>query len=144
MHKGCHVCKPQVKSNAKTNTSFLSSLLIIIIPKCPFCVMAYSSALTVCGGQSVYLHQNNWVSYIPLVLSLIILYILIRNYKDGRTIVAIAMAITGSVLLLLVHQLMLPPNFYHIGSTLLFLSIWLNGSLLSLLANLRRRFKAAY
>ena len=141
MNKGCHTCKAQSKSNTKTSMSFLSSLLIIILPKCPFCVMAYSSVLTVCGGQSVYMNHNNWVSYIPLLLSMVILFILVRNYKDSRTIYAIILAVTGAGLLLLVHQLVISPQFYHLGSFLLFFSIWLNGSLFSLISNLQQRIK---
>ena len=141
MNKSCHTCITQSKSNAKTRMSFLSSLLIIVLPKCPFCVMAYSSVLTVCGGQSVYMNHNNWVSYIPLLLSMVILFILVRNYKDSRTIYAIILAATGAVLLLLVHQLVIGPEFYHLGSFLLFFSIWLNGSLFSLISNLQQRIK---
>ena len=91
--------------------------------------MAYSSVLTVCGAKSIYLAENNWVSYIPFALTLTILYILIRNHRGMRTYVAIAIALVASAILLLVHQLILPPNLYNLGTLLLFLAIWLNGSL---------------
>ena len=141
MSKVCTKCKSQSKLNTALQPSFLGSLLIVIIPKCPFCVMAYSSAITMCGGKSLYLAQNNWISYVPLLLSLVIIYILVKNYKDQRTLMAIGLAVSGSTLLVLVHQTIVGPVFYNLGAILLFSAIWLNGSLLSFISQTRKWVK---
>ena len=141
MEKACTKCTSQRKRNLTLQPSFLGSLLIVIIPKCPFCIMAYSSALTMCGGKSIYLAQNNWLSYVPLLLSVLMIYILIRNYKGQRTRFAIGLAVAGAALLLLVHQLTISPAFYNLGAILLFFAVWLNGSLLSFVREMTRRLK---
>lgn len=141
MEKVCTKCKSQRKDNLVLKSSFLSSLLIVILPKCPFCIMAYSSALTMCGGKSVYLAQNNWVSYIPLALSMVILYILARNNKGQRTFAAIGVAVAGISILVMVHQVLLSPGYYNLGAFLLFFAVWLNGSFLSFVSQINRWFK---
>ena len=141
MEKVCTKCKSQRKDNLALKSSFLSSLLIVILPKCPFCIMAYSSALTMCGGKSIYLAQNNWVSYIPLVLSMVILYILVRNNKGQRTFAAIGAAVLGISILVMVHQVQLSPGYYNLGAFLLFFAVWLNGSFLSFVRQINRWFK---
>ena len=141
MNKSCNRCTSHTRFKTRSQVPFISSLLIIIIPKCPFCIMAYSSAITMCGGKSIYMAQNNWISHIPLLLSILILYLLIRNYKDQRTIFAILFAVMGFVLLMLVHRYILISDFYNLGAVFLIFSIWLNGSLLSFVSNLSTRIK---
>ncbi len=142
MDQTCTKCKSQSKLNLKLKSSFMSSLLIIVIPKCPFCVMAYSSAVTMCGGKSLYMSQNNWISYIPLILSAVILYILVRNYRGQRTLAALVLAAFGSAMLIAVHQLAISSSFYNLGAALIIFAIWLNGSLLSFVSNLKNRIES--
>ena len=141
MNQTCTKCTVQNKPVKKFQASFWSTLLIILIPKCPMCVMAYSSVITVCGGKSIYTAQNNWISFIPMVLSVLILFLLIKNYKDTRTVIAISLAAVGSLMLILVHQLVLTPDFYNPGAFLLFFSVWLNGSFLSFVSNVKSWIK---
>ena len=133
--KQCH--KTQNKLFRFKNTSYLSAILVIIIPNCPFCVMAYSSAITMCGGPDMYLESNNWVSYIPLFLSAFILGVILYNNRGIRTFYAFLVALTGFLLILLSHQLMIPAEFFNWGTMLLFLAIWMNSSLLSFLETVK-------
>lgn len=131
MPEGCNKCNSRAPARKTTSLSIWSTLLIVLLPKCPLCVMAYSSALTICGGESIYMQSNNWLSFFPIALALVIVGLIARNYRGGRTLVALGLAGLGSVAILLVHQLILPPLFYDLSAALLFLAIWLNGSMFS-------------
>ena len=134
-------CHPTKKVNRSSSTSLFSTVVLIILPKCPFCIMAYSSAITICGGTDMYLMSNNWVSYVPLVLALFINLMLLFNWRGQRTLYALMIAIVGFTLISLTHQLVLSPVFYDLGAVLLLMSIWLNSSLISLLDKLRRKLR---
>ena len=82
-------CHPSKNCNEARSASVLSTFLLIILPKCPFCIMAYSSAITICGGPDMYFISNNWVSYVPLFLALFINLMLLLNWRGQRTILAI-------------------------------------------------------
>ncbi len=144
MSHSCKKCSDSGKRVKATGSSWVSAVLIIIIPKCPFCIMAYSSAITMCGGPDMYMQGNNWVSYIPIFLAVFIIVMLLLNYRDVRTKYAIAMAFIGLIFVLLTHQTILTSTFYYYGTVLLMFSIWLNGSLFSLLRKLKSKsfFKA--
>ena len=131
-------CYSSKKINKASSASVLSTFLLIILPKCPFCVMAYSSAITICGGPDMYLTSNNWVSYVPLVLALFINLMLLLNWRGERTVNALIVAMIGFTFLLLTHQLILSSGFYNLGAVLLLLGIWLNGSLISILNKIRK------
>ncbi len=111
-------------------SSWLSALLVIIIPKCPFCVMAYSSAITICGGSDMYFSENNWVSFIPVVMAALIVLFIMLNHRGNRTYYAMTVAFAGFVMVALTHQLVIDPAFYNVGATILFGAIWMNGSFL--------------
>ena len=121
--------------------SFISAFLILILPKCSICVMAYSSAIALCGGDFFYHQSNNWVSYIPLFLAVSICLMILGNWRGQRSYFALLLAISGTVLIVLAHQLILTSIFYDIGTALLFLGIWFNSNLLHVIQWLREYFK---
>ena len=131
-------CHPSKNFNKAGSASVLSTFLLIILPKCPFCVMAYSSAITICGGPDMYLMSNNWVSYVPLFLALFINLMLFLNWRDQRTLLALTVAMIGFAILLLTHQLILPSDLYNLGVGLLFMGIWLNGSFISIFKKIKK------
>ena len=134
-------CHPTKKVNRSSSTSLFSTVVLIILPKCPICIMAYSSAITICGGNDMYLRSNNWVSYVPLVLAFFINLMLLFNWRGQRTLYALMIAMVGFTLISLTHQLVLSPVFYDLGAVLLLMSIWLNSSLISFLDKLRRKLR---
>jgi hypothetical protein len=138
----CGNCKSATKNKLSTSGSFLSAVLVILIPKCHLCVMAYTSAITMCGGPSMYMHSNNWMSYIPLVLGLFIVGIIQWNYKGVRSAIATGLAVIGFLLILFTHQLVIAPEFYYWGTGLMFTAIWLNSNMLSFVSFLWSTFKA--
>jgi hypothetical protein len=134
----CHTTK---KIKRSSSVSLLSTFLLIILPKCPFCIMAYSSAITICGGPDMYLMSNNWVSFVPLVLALFISVMLLLNWRGRRTFNALLVALMGFALILLTHQLILSSGFYNLGAMLLLMSIWLNGSFISILNKIMSKLR---
>ena len=134
-------CHPTKKVNRSSSASLFSTVVLIILPKCPICIMAYSSAITICGGTDMYFRSNNWVSYVPLVLAFFINLMFLFNWRGQRTLYALTIAMVGFTLISLTHQLVLSPIFYDLGAVLLLMSIWLNSSLISLLNKFRRKLR---
>lgn len=123
-------CKSKQKS-LKTTRSFpyLTGLLIAILPKCPFCVLAYSSAITMCGSASP-AHTPEWTSYVSIFLAALTCVFLLLNYRGTRTIVALMSVVLGGGLILwseLVSGLIQP---YYWGTFFLLMGVWINGSFL--------------
>lgn len=137
MPSHCKKCNSTRKVYTFRNSSFFSAILIILLPKCPFCIMAYSSAITICGGQDIYMSSNNWVSYIPLVLAAIVFIMIVLNQKGMRTWIAAVITLISIFLIVLSHQLILPADFYNVGGVGLLISVWINGNLLSFISQMR-------
>ncbi|MDW3192387.1 MAG: hypothetical protein R8G66_08480 [Cytophagales bacterium] len=93
--------------------------------------MAYSSAITICGGQDIYMNSNNWVSFIPLVLSVVVLGMIFLNQRGIKTWIALLIALLSATLIVLSHQLIVPSTFYNVGGIGLLMAAWLNGNLWS-------------
>jgi len=140
MRTDCKKCYSFRRLSAYRGTSYISTLLIILIPKCPFCIMAYTSAITMCGAQDLYLNSNNWVSYIPLLLSGVIITMIMLNNRGVRTIFSGVIAFVGFLMILFTHQLFLPANFYNWGTILLVVAIWTNSNFMAFVAGLKNMF----
>lgn len=138
MSNDCNSCTTTKSTRISTGSSIVSALMVVIIPKCPICVMAYTSAVTMCGGPDMYLAENNWISYIPLLMSVLIIGLICYNHKGWRTWIALFIALIGASSIFLTHQLVLAGNFYHVGTILLFLAIWFNSNFISFLNELKR------
>ncbi len=115
-------------SSARTGLTILSGIIIAILPKCPFCVLAYGSALTLCSGAKIYQHAPNWASYISIALAILTLGLILWNYKGRRTLAAAAMIIAGSVLLIDSELRTGELTTYYWGVAFLLIGVWVNGS----------------
>lgn len=109
--------------------SLLSGVLIAIIPKCPLCIFAYSSAITMCSGAK--LQEESFLNvdwfYINLFLSIVTLSLILFNYKGKKTWIAATLAIAACSMLLLL-DLASSPVLYYLSCALLFIAVWMNGS----------------
>lgn len=126
-------CKCTQSKVNPVKVSWWSTFLIVILPKCPFCIMAYSSAITMCGGPAMYVSENNWVSYMPIALALVVVLMIALKFRDFRTYFALAFSLMGTLLVILTHQTIIEAIFYYLGTALLIFGIWTNGSLFSIL-----------
>lgn len=125
----CPGGKNKKQSNLK-KTPFLLGLLIAILPKCPFCILAYSSALTLCNGSNFYMHQSGWTSWISIFLAAFTLAMVLINYRGRRTLAAAGLILLGSALITRAELYTGQLQLYYGGVALLFAGIWANGSFL--------------
>lgn len=107
--------------------SFVSSALIIILPKCPFCVAAYSGAIL------MFFNIENQV-LVPFFfhgkpfLGFTIILLILLNYTKEKSKIALSISITSFITLLLVNyaNIRLVPNWI-IYTGFLF-AVWYNGN----------------
>jgi hypothetical protein len=109
---------------------------MLILPKCPFCVVAYSSAVALCGVSGTIsasgthdpfthtLHQSGWAAYLALAISVILAsgILLTRQLrKDSRLlyILTSAFALFGTLVVAVGVFNPGAMNGYFFGVTLL-------------------------
>ncbi len=124
---------PSCKKNCqrlqiKKSFSWLPAIFIAIIPKCPFCIMAYSGALTLCTGTKIYPHADTTTSYISIGLAAFVLFSILYNYKGSKTKYALLFTCIGTLLLLTSQFYWISEPLYYAGVSFLFFGIWYNGS----------------
>ena len=142
------ICSCKKQANIKKPVSqqklpFFLSLIIAILPKCPFCIFGYTSALAMCSGTTIESHKaGNAVAYLPLVLATFVVVSLLMNFKGRRTWYALGLALFGTLLInwsaLWSGNLMA----YFSGAFFLFLSIFINGSFAFFWRNLKQKLSS--
>jgi small-conductance mechanosensitive channel len=126
-------CKTKFVSAKKVEAtsgsmSFLSTFLLIIIPKCPLCLTAYMSAM-------VLFFDIEYATLVPVllhtkpVMGLLIITMILINWKDKRTVVALVIAGLALTILVLKTYFALALSFpdWLIYTAFIF-SIWYNGN----------------
>ncbi|WP_224491619.1 hypothetical protein [Robertkochia flava] len=107
--------------------SFLSTALIIIIPKCPFCIAAYAGSLLLFFDIEIMALQPV-VDHGKPVLGLIIICLIAFNYNVKKSKVALGIAITAFAILLLATY----ANIHLLPEWLIYLAFffaaWYNGN----------------
>jgi len=128
-------------TQTKKKYGFFVGLLLAILPKCPFCIMAYSSTVVLCGKDILIENQQNHYSTLSIFLtaffcSLIIAGLLL-NFHGLRT--KYALVLSGLGILTILNSAIRNGglDLYYLGISVVFIAVWLNGSLISIL----RKFK---
>jgi hypothetical protein len=123
----CHAKKSTVSSVGVF--SFLPGVLIALIPKCPFCILSFTSAITVCSSKSLSAYSPHWTSFISIGFTLLTIIIVALNYKGVKTQLALVVTVAGSILVSYseLYSGLLQP--YYWGCSLLIMGVWMNGSL---------------
>ena len=128
---GC--CKTKLRTTQKVEAangsmSFLSTILLILIPKCPLCLTAYMSAM-------VLFFDIEYATLVPILLhtkpimGLLIITMILMNRKDKRTLIALVIsgiALTFLVLKTYFNTVALMPDWF-IYIAFIF-AIWYNGN----------------
>ena len=128
-------------TQTKKKYGFFVGLLLAILPKCPFCIMAYSSTVVLCGKDILIENQQNHYSTLSIFLtaffcSLIIAGLLL-NFHGKRTKYALVLSVLGILTILNSAIRNGGLDLYYLGISIVFIAVWLNGSLISIL----RKFK---
>lgn len=124
----CHCKKKYAVKKHNSVISTMASIIIVLLPKCSFCVLSYSSAIVLCSGITVSDHASSWTSWISISLSFITLLFTLLNFRGIRTIIASLFILVGSGFIFSAELINGQLGYYHFGTLLLLLGIWLNGS----------------
>jgi hypothetical protein len=133
-NKSCAPCKNSSKKVLfQKQTGVVAGILLALLPKCPFCYMAFSGTLMLCGNGSGMFTRT--FSSLPtqifsVTFCLLILLFIILNFRDKRTLYAIALAVVGSAMVIYSTTIAGGLMLYYSGVVMIFFSVWLNASLL--------------
>ena len=125
----CEAKKINTSSGMKANgvSSFLTTLLIILIPKCPLCIGAYAGAallfFDVEGSELA-----PYFVHIRPILGVMIVVLVLMNYRGQKTIVAATMSILALTFLLLSIYSKIEIFPMWLIYVVFVLSIWFNGN----------------
>ncbi len=120
--------------------SFLSTLLLILIPKCPLCLTAYMGAI-------VMFFDVEYSTLVPILLHTkpimggVIILMILLNRKDKRTIISLAIAAMALTLLVLktyFNTATLPDWVFYSAFTF---AVWYNGNFQYFIRFIRLRKK---
>lgn len=145
-NNGCGYCKQKGFAHTRQNGAALfGNFLLILLPKCPFCLLAYSSTLVLCSKEETVVasasHASAFTIGITALLCTIILATILFRYRDRRTLFALAFAGTGMALMLTSAAWGGGELLYYCGTVFIFAGIWINGSYFSFRKQLRNRIK---
>jgi uncharacterized membrane protein YczE len=119
-------CKKQQTRRVKNTLPIVLSVIIAILPKCPFCILGYSSVMTLCSGvHTTFLPSVG--GYFPIIISLVVVSSFFLNYKGQRTLVALFLAIVASLFIGVACFVNGGASLYYIGVMLLFAGVLYNG-----------------
>ena len=124
-------CNSRTKKEARNSSlSLLGGIGLALLPKCHFCILAYSSAVSVCGKGTYYDHSPEWTSFISIGLAALTLLFVLMNKRGKRTWYAVALVGLGIGLIGLSELYTGEKLHYFLGSGILILGVWINASFL--------------
>jgi hypothetical protein len=134
MNTDCSSCDMPSPKASKHGYGLMTGLLLALLPKCPFCIMAFTGTAVLCGEGSVVeisrTHNSLLTILVTGVLCLVTCMGIALNRRGNRTMYALAIAAAGiSMIMFSVIRSGGQPVYYG-GITLVFFAVWLNGSLL--------------
>lgn len=141
----CKPCKrKKTIKTGKKQLGLLTTVLLILLPKCPFCVMAYSGTIILCGKAGAVSELTSYSTssiFITLFFCLFVLLSIFFNYRDVRTKYAFLLAVAGSSMIMYSVSAGGGLPLYYTGVVIVFIGVWLNASLLYIIGRLTGRRK---
>ncbi len=132
MHPSCDHCHKQ-RNTVRPNLGTASWLLLALLPKCPFCIMAFTSTAMLCGEGVITTasrtHNSPLTIFITAILGLATLLAILFNRKGARIWYAMGLSVPGLAMILYSVIQNGGQQLYYAGIGLLFLGVWMNGSL---------------
>ena len=121
--------------------SIWSWLFIALLPKCPLCILSYSTAISLCGGKTLFQESVGWTSYIPIILASLVIASFIYNYKGEKTLAAIGIAVGACLIILYGEYYTKSITTYYWGVAALFFACWVNGSFAFFIKKFQKAFQ---
>ncbi len=132
MHNNCNHC-PDRQTAVRPKMGIASWLLLALLPKCPLCIMAFTSTAILCGEGAITnvsrTHNSPLTISITAVLGLMTLLAVVLNRKGIRTFYALGLSILGLAMVLFSVIRNGGQPLYYAGIAFIFLGVWMNGSL---------------
>jgi hypothetical protein len=140
-YNDCKPCRENVAFSGKKNyAAWLPGILLVALPKCPFCFMAFSSSMLLCGEGTIMETERIYQSTPTIMLSVLFCLTAIAGIllvrRDVRTFYALLLALAGTAMVVSSVAWGGGMPLYYAGSFLIFMGVWLNSSLLSVLGKL--------
>jgi hypothetical protein len=128
----CATCRKKPAITAKSY-GLLGGLFLALLPKCPFCVMAYSGTLMLCGKDSLTASTHTYTSVTTIVFTsffcLLTILSIYFNNRGVRTRNALLLSAVGVCLVFSSVLFFGGWTLYYTGVIILFAGVWLNGSM---------------
>lgn len=145
-NKDCHACTGSGwKKEVPARASIAGNLLLVLMPKCSFCVMAYTSTALLCTKDETIvassLHASPLTISITSILCLFILGGILLNRRGTRTWYALGVALAGMTMMVASVAWGGGEALYYAGNAAVFAGIWINGSFLYLWKQLHQSWK---
>ena len=146
----CKPCKKRKSvSENKKQAGLLITIFLILLPKCPFCLMAFSSTVILCGKAGGISEMTNSSSsatsiFITSFFCVSVLLSILLNYRDIRTKYALLLASTGCLLIMCSVSVGGGLPLYYAGVVFVFIGVWLNASLLYIIRKVMGRRRLIY
>ncbi|ULQ58420.1 hypothetical protein KJS94_09450 [Flavihumibacter rivuli] len=130
--EGCMPCHEERKPSRgkKKGLGLFSGIILAVLPKCPFCFVAFSSTLVLCGkGETIdrsITHSSTPTILFASVFSLLAIVSIALSYKDSRTRYALLAAIGGAACVLTSVLLTGGEPLYYIGVLMIMGAVAIN------------------
>ncbi len=142
----CKSCK-KANTPSKRNLGLWGGLILAILPKCPFCVLAYTGTLALCSKDSLQVLDHTFSSAATIVFtsffSLITLLSIYLNKRGNRTRFALMISAAGTIMVLCSAAFYGGIALYYAGVAIIFAGAWLNGSLLYFINKAKQAFSSS-
>ena len=99
MNTNCSSCDTPSPKASKHGYGLMTGLLLALLPKCPFCIMAFTGTALLCGEGSVVEMSRTHNSLLTIVITgflcLVTFIGIALNRRGNRTLYALAIAAAG-------------------------------------------------
>jgi hypothetical protein len=133
------ICPNKKSKMKRQSTSVVLSIVVALLPKCPFCAFGYSGVLVMCSGAKIYQHTPGPFHFIPILMAGAVAGSLLLNFKGKRTLFALLPAGAGFYLVARAQMLTGNPAEYYTGAALILLAVMINGIFKYLLNTIQKR-----
>jgi len=139
MDTSCDSCRKNV--SPREGYGLWAGILLVILPKCPFCIMAFTGTALLCSEGAIVettrTHNNGLTILITALLCLLTALAIGLKKRGQRTWYALGIAGMGMSALMYSVIRGGGQSLYYAGVLLVFIAVWLNGSLLWVLKGWR-------